>query len=45
MVIAALVSFAILLAAWIVAPGEASAPVRSEPLAMEQKPEPMRVAA
>ena len=39
MVIAALVSFGILLVAWILAPGD-SAPTPAEPAAVEPRPEP-----
>jgi hypothetical protein len=46
MVIAALVSFGLLLVAWILAPSE-GAPTRAEPIAIQPEPEtePMPVAA
>ena len=42
MIIAALLSFGILLAAWILAPSEA-APVHVEPIAIEPEPEAERM--
>jgi hypothetical protein len=45
MVIAALVSFVILLVAWILAPSEAAAQAAQQPIAVEPDPEQMPVAA